>query len=78
MSRSMVEIQSSELRAFYSFQSFVENVHSRTNSLLIDAYIKDSDEKYGMLNAIQHFPCIKRKRDWARKWISVESYLLFR
>ena len=52
VSRFMVEIQSSEIRAFYSFQNFMENVHSETYSLLIDTYIKDSDEKYRMLNAI--------------------------
>ena len=46
VSRFIVEIQSSEIRAFYSFQNFMENVHSETYSLLIDTYIKDSDEKY--------------------------------
>ena len=46
VSRFMVEIQSSEIRAFYSFQNFLENVRSETYSLLIDTYIiKDSDEK---------------------------------
>ena len=68
-----MEIQSSETRAFYSFQNFMENVHSETYSLLIDTYIKDSDEKYRMLNAIQYFPCIKKKTDWAVKWIGDES-----
>ena len=69
----MVEIQSSETRAFYSFHNFMENVHSETYSLLIDTFIKDSDEKYGMLNAIQYYPCIKKKTDWAVKWIGNES-----
>ena len=46
VSRFMVEIQSSEIRVFYSFQNFMENVHSETYSLFIDTYIKDSDEKY--------------------------------
>ena len=46
VSRFMVEMQSSEIRAFYSFQNFMENVHSETYSKLIDTYIKDSDEKY--------------------------------
>ena len=64
VSRFMVEIQSSEIRAFYSFQNFMENVHSETYSLLIDTYIKDLDEKYRMLNAIQYYPCIKKKTDW--------------
>ena len=73
ISRFMVEIQSSEIRAFYSFQNFMENVHSETYSLLVDTYIKDSDEKAKLFNAIENFPCIKKKTDWARKWISDDS-----
>ena len=72
VSRFTVEIQSSEIRAFYSFQNFMENVHSETYSLLIDTYIKDSDEKYRMLNAIQFYSSIKKKTDWAVKWIGDE------
>ena len=67
----MVEIQSSETRAFYSFQNFMQNVHSETYRLLIDTYIKDSDEK--CRNVIQYYPCIKKKTDWAVKWIGDES-----
>ena len=73
VSRFMVEIQSSEIRAFYSFQNFMKNVQSETYSILIDTYIKDSNEKYRMLNAIQYYPCIKKKMDWARKWIGDEN-----
>ena len=62
ISRFMVEIQSSEIRAFYSFQNFMENVHSETYSLLIDTYIKDSNEKHNLFNALENFPCIKKKR----------------
>ena len=51
VSRFMVEIQSSEIRAFYAFQNFMENVHSETYSLLIDTYIKDSAEKNRLFNA---------------------------
>ena len=64
VSRFMTEIQSSEIRAFYAFQNFMENVHSETYSLLIDTYIKDSDEKHRLFNAIDNFPCIKKKTDW--------------
>ena len=73
VSRFMTEIQSSEIRAFYAFQNFMENVHSETYSLLIDTYIKDSDEKHRMFNAIENFPCIKKKTDWALKWISDDT-----
>ena len=68
-SRFMSEIQVSEARAFYGFQIAMENIHSETYSLLIETYIKDGDEKHKLFNAIEHFPCIKKKSDWAQKWI---------
>ena len=68
-SRFMSEIQVSEARAFYGFQIAMENIHSETYSLLIETYIKDKDEKSRLFNAIEHFPCIKKKSDWAQKWI---------
>ena len=68
-SRFMSEIQVSEARAFYGFQIAMENIHSETYSLLIETYIKDKEEKSKLFNAIEHFPCIKKKSDWAQKWI---------
>jgi ribonucleotide reductase beta subunit family protein with ferritin-like domain len=68
-SRFMSEIQVSEARAFYGFQIAMENIHSQTYSLLIETYIKDKEEKHKLFNAIEHFPCIKKKSDWAQKWI---------
>ncbi len=68
-SRFMSEVQVSEARAFYGFQIAMENIHSETYSLLIETYIKDSDEKHKLFNAIENFPCIKKKSDWAQKWI---------
>lgn len=68
-SRFINDVQISEARAFYGFQIAMENIHSHTYSNLIDTYIKDSVEKDKLFNAIQHFPCIKKKSDWAQKWI---------
>jgi len=68
-SRFMSEVQISEARAFYGFQIAMENIHSETYSLLIDTYIKDKEEKNKLFNAIDNFPCIKKKADWAKKWI---------
>lgn len=68
--RFMGDVQISEARAFYSLQTFMENIHSHTYSLLIETYIANKDEKYKLLNAIQEFDCIKKKADWTRKWIS--------
>jgi len=67
--RFMNDVQVSEARAFYGFQIAMENIHSQTYSLLIDTYIKDKSEKHRLFNAIENFPCIKKKSDWAQKWI---------
>ena len=67
--RFMSEVQVSEIRAFYGFQIAMENIHSEMYSLLIDTYVKDSTEKTKLFNAIENYPCIKKKADWAVKWI---------
>lgn len=67
--RFMSEVQLAEARAFYGFQIAMENIHSQMYSILIDTYIKDTTEKDRLFNAIQTFPCIKKKADWALKWI---------
>jgi len=67
--RFMNEVQISEARAFYGFQIAMENIHSHTYSLLIETYIRNNEQKNKLFNAIQTFPCIKKKADWAQKWI---------
>ena len=67
--RFMGDVQNSEARAFYGFQIAMENIHSETYSLLIETYIKDKEEKSRLFNAIENFSCIKKKSDWAQKWI---------
>lgn len=67
--RFMSDVQVSEARAFYGFQIAMENIHSETYSLLIETYINDKMEKDKLFNALDHFPCIKKKSDWAQKWI---------
>jgi len=67
--RFMSDVQVSEARAFYGFQIAMENIHSEVYSLLIDTYIKEADEKKKLFTAVDNFPCIKKKADWALKWI---------
>jgi ribonucleoside-diphosphate reductase subunit M2 len=67
--RFMNDVQLSEARAFYGFQIAMENIHSETYSLLIESYIKNSETKTKLFHAIEHFPCIKKKADWAQKWM---------
>tara|TARA_B100000902_G_C27256129_1_gene887924 strand:+ start:114 stop:1088 length:975 start_codon:yes stop_codon:yes gene_type:complete len=68
--RFMSDVQLSEARAFYGFQIAMENIHSEVYSLLIDTYVKDNIEKTELFNALDNFPCIKKKGDWAIKWIN--------
>jgi ribonucleoside-diphosphate reductase subunit M2 len=68
-SRFMNDVQVSEARAFYGFQIAMENVHSETYSLLIDTYIRDESDKTRLFNAIENYPCIAKKANWAKKWI---------
>jgi ribonucleoside-diphosphate reductase subunit M2 len=64
------EVQAAEARCFYGFQIMMENIHSETYSLLIDTYIKDSAQREYLFDAMETIPCVKRKADWALKWIS--------
>jgi len=68
------EVQYSEAKFFYGFQIMMENIHSETYSLLIDTYVKDEKEKNQLFNAIENFPAIKKKADWALKWIESPSF----
>ncbi|KAL7412971.1 ribonucleotide reductase small subunit [Mrakia frigida] len=70
LERFSQEVQSAEARCFYGFQIMMENIHSETYSLLIDSYIKDEAERDFLFTAIDTIPCIRRKADWALKWIS--------
>uniref|UniRef100_A0A6C0BX96 Uncharacterized protein n=1 Tax=viral metagenome TaxID=1070528 RepID=A0A6C0BX96_9ZZZZ len=67
--RFMGEVQLSEARAFYGFQIAMENIHSEVYSVLIDTYIKDKEQKHKLFTALDNFDCIKKKSDWAQKWI---------
>jgi ribonucleotide reductase beta subunit family protein with ferritin-like domain len=67
--RFMSEVQLPEARAFYGFQIAMENIHSETYSILIDSYIKNTEEKTSLFQAINNFPCIEKKAKWALKWI---------
>jgi len=68
--RFMGEVQMAEARAFYGFQIAMENIHSETYSLLIDSYVKSDSEKTRLFKAIENFPCIEKKADWAIRWIN--------
>ncbi|MDA1144795.1 MAG: ribonucleotide-diphosphate reductase subunit beta, partial [Bacteroidetes bacterium] len=68
------EVQYAEAKFFYGFQIMMENIHSETYSLLIDTYVKDEKEKNKLFKALENFPAIKEKADWALKWIESPSF----
>ncbi len=68
------EVQYPEAKCFYGFQIMMENIHAETYSLLIDTYIKDPKEKQRLFQAIETVPCVKKKADWALKWIMSENF----
>jgi len=67
------EVQVPEARCFYGFQQAIENIHSETYSLLIDTYVKDVSERSRLFNAVETIPCVKKKADWALRWINSDS-----
>jgi ribonucleoside-diphosphate reductase beta chain len=70
----MSEVQLPEARCFYGFQIMMENIHSETYALLIDSYIKDPAEKAMLFNAIETVPAVKKKAEWALRWIDKGSF----
>ncbi|WP_281226992.1 ribonucleotide-diphosphate reductase subunit beta [Flavobacterium aquiphilum] len=68
------EVQYPEAKFFYGFQIMMENIHSETYSLLIDTYVKDETEKSDLFNALDVFPAIRKKADWALRWIESDSF----
>ncbi len=68
------EVQYTEAKFFYGFQIAIENIHSETYSLLIDTYIKDNADKDYLFNAIDTMDCVRKKADWALRWIDQGSF----
>src|ERR1700748_857089 len=70
----MSEVQLPEARCFYGFQIMMENIHSETYALLIDTYVKDPAEKDRLFHAIDTVPAVKKKAEWALRWIENGSF----
>ncbi len=70
----VAEVQYTEAKFFYGFQIAMENIHSETYSLLIDTYVKDPKEKDKLFNAIDTMDCVKKKADWALRWIDEGNF----
>jgi ribonucleotide reductase beta subunit family protein with ferritin-like domain len=67
------DVQIAEARSFYSYQSFNESIHSETYSLMIEKLVKDPEEKAGLFRAIETVPAVKKKAEWALRWMGGEA-----
>lgn len=74
--RFMGDVQLSEARAFYGFQIAMESIHNEMYSILIDTYITDKEEKHKLFNAIENYPCIKKKRIGRKSGLPITDLLL--
>eukprot|EP01134_Creolimax_fragrantissima_P002410 CFRG2410T1 len=73
LDRFSSEVQIPEARCFYGFQIAIENIHSEMYSTLIETYVRDPFQKDHLFNAIETLPAVKKKADWALKWINDEE-----
>jgi ribonucleotide reductase beta subunit family protein with ferritin-like domain len=69
----LIEVQLAEARSFYGFQIMIENVHSEVYSLLLDTFIKNTQEKETLFNALENISSIKSKGDWAMKYLDRDT-----
>jgi ribonucleoside-diphosphate reductase beta chain len=69
------EVQYAEAKFFYGFQVMIENIHSETYSLLIDTYINDQAEKARLFTALDSIDCVRKKGEWALKWIESDNFV---
>ena len=67
------EVQIPEAKYFYDFQKTMENIHSEAYSQLIDDYVENPEDKNKLFNAIETYPAIKKKAQWALKWTNREK-----
>ena len=71
------DVQIPEARSFYAYQSFNESIHSETYSLMIDKLVQDPEEKMKLFQAIKTVPAVKKKAEWAMRWLSSEGSVPF-
>jgi len=67
------DVKYPEARAFYTFQMAMETIHSETYRMLIETYVTDRSEQEQLFEAVQKFPAIKHKADWALQWTNRDT-----
>lgn len=68
------QVQYTEAIFNYDIQKKMENVHNETYSLAIDTLIPSDSEKMKLFRAVENFPAIKAKADWALNWVDTNDF----
>lgn len=68
------EVQISEMKQFYASQIQIESIHSHAYSLMIETYVENEIDKNLLFSAIENNPIVKKKADWALKWITQGTF----
>lgn len=64
-----------ELKILYNYQAMAENIHTEMYQVLIDTLVKKEEVKERLFNSVKDIECIKKKAEWARKWIKNGSFV---
>jgi ribonucleotide reductase beta subunit family protein with ferritin-like domain len=67
------EVKDASVRAFYGVQIAFENVHSETYNVILDTLVRDSERKQKLFTAIETIPSIRRKAEFALKYIESDA-----
>lgn len=68
--RFMNDVKVQEFRMVYGIQIAIETIHEQMYNKLIDTYITNQNEKNKLFDGINQIPSIKKKAEWALKWIT--------
>jgi ribonucleoside-diphosphate reductase beta chain len=63
------QVANPEVRYFYYMQMMMEGVHAKTYSQLINTFVPTIEERDRLFNSLETIPMIKKKGDWALKWM---------
>jgi ribonucleoside-diphosphate reductase subunit M2 len=70
-----IETDIPEANLFFGIQAGIEAIHWDMYNLLIETLI-DNDHKQSAFNAIENYPCIKKKADWILGWMDPDKNTL--
>jgi ribonucleoside-diphosphate reductase beta chain len=69
------QVKIPELKMLLHYQEMMEDIHSQMYQIIIDTLVKDNKIKDNLFKATVEIPSIKKKAEWARKWITSGNFV---